>query len=82
MKLSILLTLAFTLHAEDAPAPTVEQLQAKVAEQNQQIVYLQKKLSIYQQGLFACQDAEIGAQAKRQSEPSRPAPAKPEDGKK
>jgi len=65
-----------------APLATVEQLQAKVAEQKQeierlkkqestgaeQVNYLQRKLQMYQQGLFQCQDAQIDAQAKAKQE--------------
>lgn len=68
MKYLIAFALAIPLIAEDAkPLATVEELTSKVAEQqkenaakDQTIAYLQRKLQMYQQGLFACQDAQIG----------------------
>lgn len=77
MKLLILLALATALHAEDATlvklSPEVEvRIKAEVDKQvvplREQIAYLQRKLQMYQQGLFACQDAQIDAQAKRKPE--------------
>jgi hypothetical protein len=83
MKILLALALAIPLIADDAqPLATVEQLQAKVAEQKQEIAllkkadegrvemlaYMQRKLQMYQQGLFQCQDAQIDAQAKAKQE--------------
>jgi hypothetical protein len=81
--------LAFALHAED-PKPPVKEKQLTVPESvmdkaadnaielrqaKETIAYLQRKIQMYQQGLFACQDAQIDAQAKQQHPP---APSKPE----
>jgi hypothetical protein len=71
-----ILALAFALHAEDA-APTVEQLQTKVAEQAKQIAEQAAELRLYQQGLFQCQAAEIHAQAVAQADAQ--AKRKPEE---
>jgi len=74
--------LAFALHAEDAtPLATVEQLQAKVAEQSKQLAEQAAELRLYQQGLFQCQAAEIHQQAVSQAQPKRPAKPEGEKGK-
>ena len=78
MKLLILLALAVALHAEDT-APTIEQLQAKVAEQariieqqGQTIAAMQGKINFWTQSAVMCEagpriqqlNAQIDAQAK------------------
>jgi len=69
MKYLILLALAVALHAEDAPA-TVEQLQAKVAEQ-------EIELAMLRNGLGQCQATVIHQQAQQQAlKTMRFAPAK------
>ncbi len=69
--------IAASLLAQDAgkpPAvPTVEQ---QLAETKQEIVVLNRKVQIYEQGLAACQDAQIDAQARRQAQQQKPGPVK------
>lgn len=57
----ILLLIALALQAEDQAAPTAEQ---QLATKDQQIAFLQRKLQIYQQAAFNCQDARIDEQAR------------------
>ncbi len=73
MMLVFLFALSFALHADDKPAPTIEQLQAQIAQKDAQIAKLQRKLTVYQESAFRCQDAmldqQIEAQAKQQPKP-------------
>lgn len=74
MKLpSLLLALAIALFAEDTkPLATVDQLQAKVADQQKEIAKLQQKLTIYQQSSFRCQDAMLDMQLDAQLKQTKP----------
>lgn len=58
---ALVLIAATNLWAEDQAAPTVEQ---QLAAKDQQIAFLQRKLQIYQQAVFNCQDARIDEQAR------------------
>jgi len=67
------------MFAEDAPKPTIEQLQAQIAQRDAQIAKLQQKLTIYQQTAFRCQDAMLDAQIDTQQAKQQPQPRpKPE----
>jgi hypothetical protein len=50
------------LHAQEAPAPTVEQLQAQLAEEHQENVRITKLLQWYQQQFFILQGQMIEQQ--------------------
>jgi hypothetical protein len=67
VKFLTLLAIALSLLAEDKPS--IEQLQAQIAQQQQQNAEQAAELRLYQQGLFQCQAAEIHAQAKHQARP-------------
>jgi len=66
MRLAIFLIVAAALHAEDAPAPTVEQLQAQLAAKDQQIAQLQADLQ-------TASDQYLGCVVSRQNMRQRPA---------
>ena len=74
MRLLILFALALSLQsllAEDKP--TLEQLQAQIAAKDAQIAKLQRKLTIYQESAFRCQDAMLDAQIEAQQKQQPPA---------
>ena len=83
MKLApLIFVLAFSLHADDAK-PTVEQLQAQVAQQQRELdqlkaylnaieAYDSRNVAVMQNALNAC----IGPRP-QMSAPTKPAPAKP-----
>jgi uncharacterized coiled-coil protein SlyX len=91
MKLFVLLFAALAW-GQDASAPfanihpkvqdvTVEQLQTQLALQQKEITKLQRKLTVYQQSAFRCQDAMLDAQIEQQIAPAKPPrvePPKPE----
>jgi methylthioribose-1-phosphate isomerase len=86
-QLIIFFALSVVLHAEDAtPLATVEQLQAKVAEQNKQIAELQQRLN--QTGntaqdlsyaLRGCKDTLMEMTAKPQIDAQAKQARKPEE---
>lgn len=59
---ALALIVATSLLAEEQALPTVEQ---QLAQKDAQIAFLQRKLQIYQQAVFACQDARIDEQVKQ-----------------
>lgn len=82
--LIFLLALAAALRAEDptkekqltVPEHVMDKAADNAIELRQAketIAYLQRKLQMYQQGLFACQDAQIDAQAKNAKKPEEKA---------
>lgn len=62
MRFLLLSTIAFALQAQESIAPAVEQLQSRIA-------FLERKLQIYQQAAFNCQDARIDDQARQTQKP-------------
>lgn len=87
-KLTFLFTLALSLHAEDKPAPTVEQLQAQIMVKDQQIaqreVYIQYLENINAaiarkvDACFAAFNSQLQITGVEAQRPPRPAPAKHE----
>ena len=73
LRYAALVLLAFALQAQETSAPTVEQ---QLAQKDAQIAFLQRKLQIYQQAAFACQDARIDEQVKQQAKPTVSVPGK------
>ena len=74
IKVFLILVSAMALHAEDAPSPTLAQLQQQITVLQRQVTEAQRDVFIYRQSFNACVDS----QQQRAQQPPRPAPAKPQ----